>query len=156
MTSDVKNYKICQRCRYVMLCRAIVLVIVLQQIIDDTRSGDVHGTVLYKLKDINRKTWTYSERTELQCRMTVGSLVPGANFSDYDGDIFLQYFDHIKNEAKKIVSSVTRKRAMIAVVDALGGYLHAELLPRARELYYEGRAKYSTLKRLHKLEKNIK
>ncbi|KAE9538787.1 hypothetical protein AGLY_005369 [Aphis glycines] len=139
-----------------MLCRAVVLVIVLQQIIADTRSGDVHGTALYKLTDVDRKTWTYAERIELQCRMTVGSLVPGANFSDYDGDIFLQYFDEVKNEAKKIISSVTRKRAMIAVVDALGGYLHAELLPRAKELYYEGQAKYSTVKRLHKLEKNIK
>lgn len=139
-----------------MLCRAVVLVIVLQQITADTGSGDVHGTALYKLTDVNRKTWTTSERIELQCRMTVGSLVPGANFSDYDGDFFLQYFDQIKNEAKKIVSSVTRKRAMIAVVDALGGYLHAELLPRARELYYEGWAKYSTVKRLYELDKNIK
>ncbi|XP_026808316.1 uncharacterized protein LOC113550585 [Rhopalosiphum maidis] len=155
MTSHVKNYEIRRCSRPVILYRAVVLVIVLQPIIADTGSSDVYGTTLYKLTD-DRKMWTFDERIKLQCRMTVGSLVPGANFSDSTGEIFLVYFELIKIEAKKIVSSSVRKSAMIIVVDVLGGYLHANLLPRVKEQYYEGRAKYSTVKKLHELEKNIK
>jgi hypothetical protein len=155
MTSHDKNYEI-RRCRRpVILCRAVVLVVVLQPIIAGTGSRDAYGTTLYKLTD-DRKTWTFDERIKLQCRMTIGSLVPGANFSDSTGEIFLVYYELIKIEAKKIVSSSARKSAMIIVVDVLGGYLHSNLLPRAKELYYEGRAKYTTVKKLHELEKKIK
>jgi len=145
--------------RYPMVKECVFLLIVLFPLIDGaTRSPDAYGTVLYKLTDVDRKTWTYADRIELQCRKSVGSLIPGANFSkgDGDGERFLEYFGVIKGEAKKIVSSVARKRAMIAVVDALGGYLHTKLLPHVREQYYAGRATYSTVKQLHNLEKNIK
>jgi len=136
----------------------LLLVILIPLIDGDTGSQDAHGTSLYKLTDVDRKMWTSADLIELQCRKSVGLLIPGANFSDGDGtDVrFLQYFDVIKGEAKKIVSSVARKRAMIAVVDALGGYLHTKLLPHVRQQYYAGRTTYSTAKRLHDLEKNIK
>ncbi|XP_022160964.1 uncharacterized protein LOC111027058 [Myzus persicae] len=142
-----------------MAKECVFLLVILFQLIDaGTGSQDVHGTVLYKLTDVDRKTWTDADRVELQCRKLVGSLIPGANFSngDGDGERFLEYFSLIKGQAKKIVSSVARKRAMIAIVDALGGYLHTKLLPNVREQYYAGRATYSTVKRLHDLEKNIK
>lgn len=145
--------------RYPMVKECMFLLVVLTPLIDGgTGSSDAYGTSLYKLTDVDRKTWTYADRIELQCRKSVGLLIPRANFSDGDGDgeRFLEYFGVIKGEAKKIVSSVARKRAMIAVVDALGGYLHTKLLPHVREQYYAGRATYSTVKQLHELEKNIK
>lgn len=143
--------------RYPIVKECVFLLVVLTPLIDGgTESSDAHGTSLYKLTDVDRKTWTYADRIELQCRKSVGLLIPRANFSDGDGERFLEYLGVIKGEAKKIVSSVARKRAMIAVVDALGGYLHTKLLPYVREQYYAGRATYSTVKQLHDLEKNIK
>ncbi|CAI6361677.1 unnamed protein product [Macrosiphum euphorbiae] len=99
---------------------------------------------MYKITDIDRKTWTSADCIELQCWKSIGLLIPGANFTDGDGAgvRFLQYFDVVKAEAKKIVSSVARKRTMIAVVDALRGYLQTKLLPHVREQYYSGRASY--------------
>ncbi|CAI6348636.1 unnamed protein product [Macrosiphum euphorbiae] len=146
-----------RRCPMVMEC-VLMLVILIPLIDGGTGSPDAHGSSLYKVTDIDRKTWTSADCIELQCRKSIGLLIPGANFTDGDGAgvRFLQYFDVVKAEAKKIVSSVARKRAMIAVVDALGGYLHTKLLPHVREQYYAGRASYSTVKRLQDLDKNIK
>lgn len=132
----------------------LLLIVLFQLIVGVTGSPDAQGTVLYKLTDVDRKTWTYADLMELQIRKSVGLLIPSTNFSD--GERFLEYFDVIKGEAKKIVSSVARKRAMMLVLDALGGYLHTKLLSHAKQQYYEGQATYSTVKRLHDLDKTIK
>lgn len=132
-----------------------LLIVTMQLVGACTGSRDSCGTALYKLADVDRKRWTDVERVELRCRMLVGLLIPGAGSGEVDGESFLEYFDTIKNEVKKIVSSVARKRAMIAVVDAVGAYLHAELLPRVRDKYYAGLAGYPVVKRLHDLERNI-
>lgn len=111
------------------------------------------GTTLYTLSDIKRK-WTGTESYELQSRMLVGSLVP-TKIPENEND-FLDYFVSIKNATNKIDSAVGRKRVLVMVADAIGGYLYAKMLPQVRILYYEGKLKYSTTKRLHDLMKKIK
>lgn len=111
------------------------------------------GTTLYTLSDIKRK-WTDTDSIKLQCRMLVGSLVP-TKVPENEND-FLNYFVSIKNHTDKIDSAVGRKRALVMFADAIGGYLYARMLPQIRILYYEGKLKYSTTKRLHDLIKKIK
>jgi hypothetical protein len=111
------------------------------------------GTTLYTISDIRRK-WTDTESFELQGRMLVGSLIP-TKIPENEND-FLDYFVSIKRSIDKIHSAVGRKRAMVMVADAIGGYLYAKMLPQIRIFYYEGKFKYSTTKRLHDLMKKIK
>lgn len=114
------------------------------------------GTTLYSSSDLKRK-WTDFERTELQRRILVGSLIPGTNQTPDDfGNGFLEYFALINRNIVKIDSVVERKRTMVMVADAIGSYMYAKLLPEVRLLYYEGKLKYSLVKRLHDLMKKIK
>lgn len=114
------------------------------------------GTTLYTSSDIKRK-WTDVERIELHRRMLVGSLIPGTNQTPEDfGDVILDYFELIKRNVDKIDSVVERKRTMVMVADAMGSYIYAKLLPEVRVLYYEGKFKYSPVKRLHDWMKKIK
>lgn len=114
------------------------------------------GTALYTRSDLDRAKWTYDEQIDLRCRMTAESLVPGRVPAN-GADAFLAYFDLLRDVANtKFGSESGRRRAMVAVTDAIGGYMYAKLLPRARWSYYEARLDYPTAKRLHDLMANIK
>lgn len=114
------------------------------------------GTTLYTRSDLDRAKWTYDEQIDLRCRMAAESLVPG-HVPANGADAFLGYFDLLRDVANtKFGSESGRKRAMVAVTDAIGGYMYAKLLPRARRSYYEARLDYPTAKRLHDLMANIK
>jgi len=119
------------------------------------RPGPGLGTALYTASDAAAtRKWTDGERTELRCRESVGRLVPG-RVPD-DARLFLAYFRLIENRAADIRSAVGRKRAALAVADAIGAYLHAKMLPAARARYYDGALDYPTAKRLHDLMAKIK
>ncbi|VVC30009.1 Hypothetical protein CINCED_3A016216 [Cinara cedri] len=111
------------------------------------------GTTLYTKSDVE-KHWTDTELIALQCRMLIGWLIP-TKIPD-NGETFLAYFDLIKNHTTKINSLAIRKRTMIIIVDAIGGYMHTKMLPQFKLFYYDGKMKYSTMKRLHDLLKAIK
>lgn len=114
------------------------------------------GTTLYTQSDLDRAKWTYDEQIDLRCRMAAESLVPGRVPAN-GADAFLGYFDLLRDVANtKFGSELGRKRAMVAVTDAIGGYMYVKLLPRVRRSYYEARLDYSTAKRLHDLMANIK
>lgn len=136
------------------ICTCIIAVLcIADYIFGIEQYSDNFGTTLYTQLNI-KKNWTNNERIELQCRMLVGSLIPTK--IPEDGDVFLTYFNLIKNHTNKINSVASRKRTMIMIVDAIGGYLHAKMLPQNILLYYDGKSKYSTTKRLYNLVKAIK
>lgn len=114
------------------------------------------GTALYGPGDAAvGRTWTDRERAGLLCRMSVGRLVPTR--TPDDARVLLDYFALVGNMSARYAGTAKRRRALrTAAADALGGYLYAEVLPRVRMLYYEGRSDYPTTRRLHDLAKNIK
>lgn len=116
------------------------------------------GTALYGPSDLAEdRKWTEDEQIELRCRMSIGALVPGRVPTGNGAvDVFVKYFDLIRDSADRIESIVLRKRTMVLVADAIGSYLHARMLPEIRALYYEGKVNYTSTKRLHDLAKKIK
>lgn len=112
------------------------------------------GTSLYKRSDVGRR-WTDGQVVDLQCRMVIGSLVPTK--IPTNSDIFLNYIELVKNVSNiKLGLTTKKKRAMVMVADAIGGYLYSKLLPNDKMLYYDGKASYVTTQRLYNLMKKIK
>lgn len=118
-----------------------------------------YGTVLYRRSDaLNERQWTEADVIDLLYRIAVDVLVPADTAAiAVDPDAFLRYYELVQQQLNlTIVSAANRKRATVAVADAIGSYLHAVALPRIRVLYYRGKLSYDKAKRMHDLIQKIK
>lgn len=118
-----------------------------------TSAGPVNvGTALYTRRDLT-KVWTEPEAVRLRVRQMVDRLLPTRV---PDGPAFVQYMKSIADKSKIIENDATRRRAMVAVADAVGGYMHGVLLPNVKASYYEGRARFDATNRLYGTMRKIR
>lgn len=110
------------------------------------------GTTLYGKRDLT-KYWTEQEASGLQCRAIVDQLLPRRVPG---GAAFFSYVKLIVDQSEIIDSGKSRRRTMVAVADAIGGYMFGVLLPKIKRSYYEGREPYNVTNRLYGIMRKIK
>lgn len=111
------------------------------------------GTALYTRNDLTR-TWTDQEAIRLHGRMAVDWLLP-TRVPD-DGTAFVEYLKLIADKSASVENEQSRKRLMVLVADALGGYMHGVLLVKVKASYYEGRAGFDLTNTLYGIMRKIK
>lgn len=111
------------------------------------------GTTLYNKRDLT-KFWTKQEATRLQCRAIVDQLIPRRI---PNGTAFINYLQNITHYSKFIIDSEnSRTLIMVAVADAIGGYMFGVLLPKIKASYYEDRVSYDLVYKLYGIMRKIK
>lgn len=138
----------------VSYCRVADAILILLSFSSMTTSAEKVnvGTALYARRDLTKK-WTDSEAVRLLVRMIVDQLLPTRI---PDGPAFVEYLKLIANKSKIIDDDATRRYTMVAMADAVGGYMNGVLLPEVKTSYYEGRAGFDATNKLYRTMEKIK
>nr|XP_022907125.1 uncharacterized protein LOC111418708 [Onthophagus taurus] len=118
------------------------------------------GTVLFAPSDAHKDCWTSEQLALLTSRMVVEAILPSRNSlnvndNDMISDI-VEYFRMILEVVRKNTSGKIKHLMLLAVTDALGGYMTHFFLPLAKYSYYAGNVDYNSVIKVHQLYDELK
>ena len=116
---------------------------------EDGQSPNV-GTVLFRDWELGKDCWSKEEVALLISRKAMQELVPKK--PPRDVPLLLEYIRNCLEAVKrKATSKPNHQLVMLALSDALGGYLYAYGLPVTDRQYYMGEVSYFVVKQMHEL-----
>ncbi|KAF5289183.1 hypothetical protein FQR65_LT00069 [Abscondita terminalis] len=107
-----------------------------------------------------RTCWDQEGIALLNSRYVFENVLPNKNLiSIKDNTVvndLVAYFRLLLNLVRKSATGTTRHLLILAMSDAIGGYLHRFILPISRYAYYTGFVRYDSMEKLYTLFGNIK
>lgn len=120
------------------------------------------GTVLFGASDMNRDCWNADSVSLLTARLVIENILPQMDDVSIHvkDDAFvcdlIEYFRMVLEVVRQLASGKAKHVLLMALSDAIGGYMKHLILPMAKYAYYAGNIEYANVVKLYQLFDEIK
>lgn len=120
------------------------------------------GTVLFGASDMNRDCWNADSVSMLTARLVIENILPQMDevTIHVKDDAFvcdlIEYFRMVLEVVRQLASGKAKHVLLMALSDAIGGYMKHLILPMAKYAYYAGNLEYANVVKLYQLFDEIK